>query len=187
MAWHKLLSCRPANPDVLANWYVGARTTTALCQVVLLYPSSFLEWRKELGRKGLQDISSLMPYLKHGYLQNFRAVQAFCKVSGFSALTLYMSAYIPQIFYCLPWGLFRVPRLYIPILHSLFRTVEQFSTFIPHKKNLITFSRGGKNLEMGAQVSIQTARSALELSKLLGHTQCPNGKNNFSQFWHLQD
>lgn len=30
-----LLSCRPAKPDVLANWYAGGRTTTALCHMFL--------------------------------------------------------------------------------------------------------------------------------------------------------
>lgn len=145
----------------MASWYVGARATPALCQVVLLHPSSFLGWQKELGGKGLLEVSGLLPYLKHGSFQNFRmVVWALCKVSGFPALT----AYVPQIFRCLPWGLASVPRLCIPILHGLFGTVEQFSTFIPHKKNSVTFGRWEK-VETEAQVSIKAAESALRLSK----------------------
>lgn len=36
----------------------------------------------------------------------------------------------------------------------------------------------------GGRTSVQAAEPALELSKVLGHT---NGKNGFSQFWHLQE
>lgn len=96
--WHKPLSCRPAKPDVMASWYVGARATPALCQVVLLHPSSFLEWQKELGGKGLLEVSGLLLYLKHDSFQNFRmAVWALCKVSGFPALTLYVCVRPPDL------------------------------------------------------------------------------------------
>lgn len=179
--WHKPLSCRPAKPDIMASWYVRARATPALCQVVLLHPSSFLEWWKEFGGKGLLEVSSLLPYLKHGNFQNFTIVWTLCKVSDFPALTLCMSAYIPQIFHCLPWGLVSVPRLHIPILLGLFGTVEQFSTFIPHKKNSVTFGKWEK-VETEAQMSIQAAESALRLSEVLGYALCPSGKNR-----HLHD
>lgn len=79
-----------------------------------------------------------------------------------------------------------MPRVHIPILHGLFGTVEQFSTFIPHKEHSVTFDRWEK-VETEAQVSIQTVESALRLSNVLGYALCPSGKNGFSQSWHLQD
>ncbi|KAM9245534.1 LOW QUALITY PROTEIN: C-type lectin domain family 4 member A-like [Leptosomus discolor] len=43
------------------------------------------EWRKELSGKGLLEVFSLMPFLKHGHLQNFRLSRGENYYIGLSA------------------------------------------------------------------------------------------------------